>query len=874
MPLENHAQDRAGQDVPDATIRQLNRRVVLKASAGLAALAAAGIAVVAPRADRARAQEVGGTRAREWAPDQQPGAFTAATAGEWVTFEADYVFFALGASWDGAVGTWPIIEVQLSADGATWSETIPLAAQTDDGGQPTRDGRLFTPLAFSDAVSFVRYRTVDSAGAPGEVAGLRFVYIDPSDGPWDDDISASGELTTASTDPLAPPEVVTRAEWGANESWRYDTFGEIWPPEYQTVTHIIIHHTATANRPLDVAGAIRAIYYYHAVSQGWGDIGYNYLVDHNGRIYQGRFGGQNVIGGHAYQFAIGSSGISTIGNFQNEEITDAAKAGLVAITAFVGRALDPRGSADLQEAPDLPIIASHRDVNATTCPGDRLWNDLPELRELVAATLSSGQLDTGNPAGIAVGDLVRVQTDDGLPLNFRFSPEGEVAGTIENGATAAVIDGPDKRATDNWYRIISHRGSGWAVARYLIVSPPPPPPVDADAYPFGLNVRFTTETNVRSGPSTSSGILRTVARNVWAAILAGPTVADDNEWYQIRTETGADGWVIKQNLAAAPVNTAPAARFQVGALVDTTQEVNIRPRPGIAQKTIATAPAGSRFTISQAAYGVTDFIWYGVFNDASGGGWLVENSLTAAVTAPPPPPGKFAINDTVQATESLNLRTSASTSASRIATLAPGTTGTVVGGPASANGYTWWQLRTSAGTGWAVENWLAKTTTTPPPPPPPTSAKFVINDIVRATESLNLRASASTSASRIATLASGTTGTVVGGPTSANGYTWWQIRTTVGTGWAVENWLTRTTGGTPPPPPSGFPPGTTVQVVDGALNLRDGASTSNRVLAVLPQGTRLSIVSGPQSGSGYTWYQVQSGTYGTGWVVSAFIRQA
>jgi hypothetical protein len=244
----------------------LNRRVVIKATAGPGALAAARVAAVVPSTGVAVAQEVGGTRAREWTPDQQASAFAAASSGEWVSFQADYEFFALGASWNGDVGTWPIIELQLSADGSTWSETVLLAAQTDDGGQPTRDGRLFTPLAFSDATTFVRYRTVDRAGAPGEVAGLSFVYIDPSDGPWDDDISELGEFTTASTDTLAPPEVVTRAQWGANESWRFDTFGEIWPPEYETVTHIIIHHTATANRPLDVAGALRSIYYYHAVS--------------------------------------------------------------------------------------------------------------------------------------------------------------------------------------------------------------------------------------------------------------------------------------------------------------------------------------------------------------------------------------------------------------------------------------------------------------------------------------------------------------------------------------------------------------------------------------------------------------------------------
>ncbi len=72
MPLDDHPRDRTGRDLrePDSsTTRALNRRVVLKASAGLAALTAAGIAVVTPSAERARGQEVGGTRAREWTPD-------------------------------------------------------------------------------------------------------------------------------------------------------------------------------------------------------------------------------------------------------------------------------------------------------------------------------------------------------------------------------------------------------------------------------------------------------------------------------------------------------------------------------------------------------------------------------------------------------------------------------------------------------------------------------------------------------------------------------------------------------------------------------------------------------------------------------------
>ncbi len=636
---------------------------------------------------------------------------SAATAGDWLTFQADYEFFALGASWDGGVGEWPVIEVQMSNYGVTWGETIQLVAQTDDGGQPSRDDRLFTALAFTDSATWVRYRTVDINGIGGDVAGLSFVYIDPSDGPWIDDIVASGTggpFTTASTDTLAPPEIITREQWGANERWRFDTFGEIWPPEYETVSHIIIHHTATANRPLDVPGAIRSIYYYHAVEQGWGDIGYNYLVDHNGRIYQGRYGGQNVIGGHSYQFAIGSSGISTIGNFQTVDITDAAKSALVSITAFVGRDLEPNGSGPLQEAPNLPIIASHRDVNATTCPGDRLWNDLPEIRDLVAATLDSGTLNTGHPAGIVPGDRVKVQTDDGSALNVRFTPRGNVVDSLANGQRAYVVDGPDKRWDGNFYWIEWASGTrgGWATAKYLIVDPFLPPASDEDDYAFGLNVQFNTETNIRRSPGTSAAIIRSVPRNTWAHIKAGPTVVNGQDWYEVRVYNVGDGWVVKSNITLAPVDTSPAGNFSVGDTVEATESVNIRPRPGLAQGVISAQPAGARFVISQPPIGVTDYVWYGVFSDAIGGGWVAQNYFRKVGTVPPPTTGKFAINDLATVTETLNLRSSASTSSGIVAVLPPGTSARILAGPQSANGYTWWQIRTSRGTGWAVQDWL------------------------------------------------------------------------------------------------------------------------------------------------------------------------
>jgi uncharacterized protein YgiM (DUF1202 family) len=857
--------------------RRTNRRVVLKAAAGMAALSASGIGAVPGPARQATAQEASGTRAERFVPSENGIAVADAAAGEWVTFQAAYPFWALGASWDGSVGEWPILAIQFSADGTTWTETIDVAANTEDGGQPNRDERLFTPLVFTDGAQWVRYQTIDNQRRPGVVEGLSFIYIDPTDGPWADDITPTAvgsdeSISTLTAETMAPPEIITREQWGANESWRFDTYGEIWPPEYETVTHLIVHHTATQNQPADVPNAIRAIYYYHAVEQGWGDIGYNYLVDHLGRIYQGRYGGQNVIGGHSYQFAIGSSGITTIGNFMTVEPTEAAKSALVSILAWVGRDLDPLGTADFHEAPDLPIISSHRDVNATTCPGDRLWNDLPELRQLVSQTLASGVLDTNFPAGIVPGDRVKVQTDDGSPLILRTTVGGAQAGTLAQGSLAWVIDGPTKTGTGNFYRLRSVSGSlvGWATAQYLIVDPPLPPGSPSTDYPFGLNVRALTDLNLRRGPDTSAGIITTVPTNTWAHILAGPEAADGWSWYQIRTSQYGDGWVISTGIAPAPINTSPPAKFAVGANVKVTQSSPIRPRPGVAQRSIATATAGSTMVISQAPVQVTGYIWYGVFSDAFGGGWIIEDVL-AATTTPPPPSGKFQINDKFRVTSSTNLRATPSTSGSVITTMGTGTTGTVIGGPSSGGGYIWWNVRLSNGTtGWCIENWLVETDggTTPPP-----SGKFQINDKFRVTETMNLRSSASTSASVVQSMPAGTTGTVIGGPTSANGYVWWNVRLTSGTtGWAVENWLVETDGGTTPPPPSGKFQINDKFRVTSSTNLRTSASTSASIVTTMSTGTTGTVIGGPTSANGYTWWNLRlsNGTT-TGWSIENWL---
>lgn len=162
-----------------------------------------------------------------------------------------------------------------------------------------------------------------------------------------------------------------------------------------------MHHTATVNGDADPASTVRAIYQYHAITQGWGDIGYNFLIDESGRIYMGRNAntstgedaqGRIVTGAHAQHFNAGSVGVALLGTLTSNDATAPARKALAQLLAWEAdrHHIDPNGSATYTNPTDgsqktFPNIAGHRDVNPTTeCPGDTFYAQLPALRADVA----------------------------------------------------------------------------------------------------------------------------------------------------------------------------------------------------------------------------------------------------------------------------------------------------------------------------------------------------------------------------------------------------------------------------------------------------------------------------------------------------------
>ncbi|WP_459974619.1 peptidoglycan recognition protein family protein [Nocardioides pyridinolyticus] len=223
------------------------------------------------------------------------------------------------------------------------------------------------------------------------------------------------------------PELVTRKDWGANESLRDGD-----PTYNHTLKQVHIHHTVNANdySRRDVPALIRGMYAYHTQTLGWSDIGYNFLVDRFGRAFVGRAGGPRrlVRGAHTLGFNAESTGVSAIGNYETAQPTDAMLNAIAGIAAWKLDRFDrdPRSTVRVEsEGSDkypagrtvrLPVIDGHRDTNDTACPGRHLYEALPKIRRRTARRIEAAHqrpIVVERPAeitGIAsLGEALRIE---------------------------------------------------------------------------------------------------------------------------------------------------------------------------------------------------------------------------------------------------------------------------------------------------------------------------------------------------------------------------------------------------------------------------------------------------------------------------------
>ena len=289
-------------------------------------------------------------------------------------------FNLVGLHWQGS-GTVRFRTRRLDGRWRSWEAETDESPDAGSAEHSRRRGwRLGEPY-WTGPSDRIEYRTI------GRVRRLRAHFV------W----SAPERVPLRQLSVAGSPAILPRAAWGANEALRRG-----FPAYAPALRFAAVHHTAGSSgySPAAAAAIVRAIQTYHVKGNGWNDIGYNFLVDRFGRVFEGRRGGvaRNVVGAHAGGFNAGSVGVAVIGSHARAPIGARARSALVNLLAWrldvahvnplstltftsAGNARFPTGAPVF-----LRAISGHRDTGFTSCPGGGLYGQLNTIATAVART--------------------------------------------------------------------------------------------------------------------------------------------------------------------------------------------------------------------------------------------------------------------------------------------------------------------------------------------------------------------------------------------------------------------------------------------------------------------------------------------------------
>ncbi|MDD2486820.1 MAG: N-acetylmuramoyl-L-alanine amidase [Candidatus Gracilibacteria bacterium] len=321
---------------------------------------------------------------------------------------------------------------------------ISIQIDNDGDGRILKDEYFYTEPVFLNSKNSLDYEIESKKDISG--TDISLIGIDTKS--YSENIEFNSDYINANA---SDSNIVTRSEWGADESLRYEdnpfwvsyfqkqsqnttpktpyqikaeqriidinnylsvNFPEqnspvdmirqesghelVWPIEKtKRVEKIIIHHTAGEYKDeQDDSSIVRGIYYYHAITRGWGDIGYNYLIGRDGKIYEGRAGGDYVVAAHALWNNKSTVGVSVIGNFQVNQLPYSQRTGIDSSIEYLEKkyGIDinktSMGHKECSESDTTCLLkdftvfnlSGHRDVGYTSCPGDNLYPILDSMR--------------------------------------------------------------------------------------------------------------------------------------------------------------------------------------------------------------------------------------------------------------------------------------------------------------------------------------------------------------------------------------------------------------------------------------------------------------------------------------------------------------
>lgn len=350
-------------------------------------------------------------------------------------------FEAVGVTWAGDADLQAWVRVRAEGD-ADWSPWYELPGDEEHAPEPdtaeaaagARGGTDPLLVPSSDEVEV----TVAAAGGSPLPRDLRLDLVDPGADP-----ASAGNATEAMATQVraGQPTIRSRAQWGADESLRAD------PPEFGEVRGAFVHHTVSANAyaAADVPSMIRSIYSYHVRSRGWNDIGYNFIVDRFGRLWEGRYGGisRAVIGAHTQGYNDDAFAVSALGNYDTMVPSNAL---LRAVSSLIGwkfgvHGVDPLRAANYDGERWTPI-AGHRDAASTACPGAHLYSRLGLIRSGTLRAMGIGGDATGgrdlDDAG--AGDIVARQRGSGTLWLWPGRSAGGFGPRVSVGTGWTIMD--------------------------------------------------------------------------------------------------------------------------------------------------------------------------------------------------------------------------------------------------------------------------------------------------------------------------------------------------------------------------------------------------------------------------------------------------
>ena len=274
-----------------------------------------------------------------------------------------------------------------------------------------------------------------------------------------DAMSLQAATTSAKAQAVVQPTIFSRAQWGADESIRNKS-----ALRYGSISGGFVHHTVNANdyTEAQVPALLRSIYAYHVKSRGWSDIGYNFLVDRFGRIWEGRYGGidRPVVGAHTLNYNDYSFAMSAIGNFDTVQPPDVMLRAYGQLFAWKLSlsGVNPASTSQKIGRGTFQAINGHRDAGSTACPGRYLYAQLPLIRTYASAA-----------APVAPVAPTPVEVSPPSPQNnLDASPYPDLVVRRASDGRGLVI--PSGGLTSFQKRIVVGR-SGWDKPSDVLVSP-------------------------------------------------------------------------------------------------------------------------------------------------------------------------------------------------------------------------------------------------------------------------------------------------------------------------------------------------------------------------------------------------------------------